>query len=507
MGFGSSCIRALEELAGEGGRGKDNREFLAGFCTVFQDGSPLAKKYGLTMGTETAKGQKVKTKYDYEVTDPSDWDNFIIVTTGRMYWAQEWGPHVDPLHHGKLLSTQTTKNTWFKEPGFKGPPGIENAQGLQNPQEGIVEWMKKYNQTKDWSQVPENWEGDAGLCATASQCVQAYYPPNLQIKNPHYGKNVAMSLSDALVLFEGMYVYGDTGGDSYGYYECAAPCRQLAAQACTSFPYGTYYFGAAVGSCSYATTAALGWNSAQLCLMSTGGGNSKFCTYPGYDFETIYIANRGVMCKGENPYSFKMLDVTGGGDLSMLDFYTKYGFVQGSNVNGDSNAVEDTQKRLQADEKRYKAQPFNACAMPLNEQNVDPKLWGKHTANELFMTKPSGKCEWDNPDYEQCIAGGGTPSGWAYAGADGSVVTCRDCPYQDKPGSVRTHAKQMQCQAKFSPQWIKDLGKCGHSRSPSGPSHGHRSPSGPSHRHRSPSGPSHRHRSPSGPNRHWRSRN
>lgn len=456
MGVGSSALKSLEMLAGESRSRRavfDKRPYLSGFVTTFQTDSQLGKKYGLVPSVKSElTGANVKYVYDFDATD-DDWNNNVIVISGRMYWAKKWGDHADPLNHGKVFLAKD--NDWYKE--YNGsPPGVENAQGLMNPQEGIKQWMTNHDQN-DYIKAPTGFVGDANLCAVASQCIQCYYPPNLQIVNPHYRKPVKMDLDDACVLWQGMYIYGDTGGDQYGYSAGPAKCRELSATGCEAFPYGSYYFSAAIGSCIYAVTAAMGWNSSQFALMGTGGGNSKFCTYPGYDYEIVQIGTRNVMVEGEDPYSFKLLDITGNSNQAVLDFYIKYGFIQGSTKNGDSNATSDMMARMQDDVKSYNMTGFDACKMPLNEANVDPTIWGNNKPNMMFYNKPDGKCDWTSSDYETCIKTD-APSGWVYSQKlqDGSenVITCRDCPYKDATGSIRDQATATSCLKKFVPKWM-----------------------------------------------------
>jgi hypothetical protein len=463
MGVGASALQSLEALWGKQSYMKDKRQFLSGFCTTFQKGSQLGKKYGLLPGIRTKSGKTIQYVYDFNAK-PDDWNNKVVVITGRMYWAKTWGPHCDPLNHGKIM--KGGNNTWYGESALFGePPGVENTNGLTNPQEGIQDWMTNYLQlmkngnSSAYMQVPDNFIGDPNLCAIASQCIQCYYPPNLEIENPHYNQGVGMEPDDALILWQAMYIYGDTGGDGYGYETGPAVCRQLGAGKCESFPYGSYYFSASIGSCIYAITAGLGWNSTQFACMSTGGGNSKFCTYPGYDYEIVYIGNRNAMVSNADPYySFKLMDITGGGQKSYLDFYTNYGFVQGSTANGESNAIEDMKTRYTADEKLYGMVPFDACKMPLNEINVDPSVWGSglYRPNSMFYNKPAGSCNWNSGNYEQCITQGGAPNGWVYADKQGNIITGRTCPYQDAKGSVRSSACALGNETAFVPEWMLD---------------------------------------------------
>jgi len=482
MGVASSSLSSLQALCGEGKEAgaRDKRRYLSGYVTTFQKGSVLGRKYGL-VPNDVSNRRHVGYVYDFEASD-DDWENKVVVISGRSYWATHWDPHIETIpskQYGNVFPTSV--NTWNKEYNKKiynnNIPGIGNAGGLQNPQEGITAFMQYLKQSRDrdaYLKAPPKFQGDANLCAIASQCVQCYYPPNLNIENPHYNEKVAMSSDDGCLLWQAININGDTGCDTYGYSNGPAKCKELLGAGCLEFPYSSYYFGAGIGSCIYALTAALGWNSSQFALMPTGGGNAKFCTYPGYDFEIVQIADKKALCSnlppgaspGERadydtqiPYAFKLLDITGGGNEDVLDFYTQHGFIQGSTIGGTNSAAHQ-QARLEADKAMYKVQPFNACLMPLSEQNVDPTVWGNKTPNMLFYDEPHGKCELDPSnyseditDYENCIKKG-TPDGWVYS-KNGKIITGRDCPYADKPGSVRTQAEKAGVAGDFAPNWMK----------------------------------------------------
>ncbi len=463
MGVASSALTSLKALCAK--RTADKRRTLSGFVTSFQKGSLLGDKYKYIPNDYS---QALKTNvgyvYDFEATD-SDWENKVIVSTGRMYWAKQWGAHVDPMNQGRAFSSSV--NTWYSEYNGKEAPGVMNAGGLFNPQEGIEDWLSYIlaNRSSDkdcYLKSPTGFKGDVGLCCVASQVVQCYYPPNLRITNPNYRKELKLSLDDACILWQGMYIMGDSGGDMYGYTEGKSTCQQNGAVHCESFPFGTYFFSADIGSCVYAITAALGWNSSQFALMSTAGGAGKFCTYSGYDYEIVAIGDRNVACSNmdspgiEDPYAFKTLDVTGGGNQKILDFYIKYGFIMGSSLQGDSESVDAIKARMQADKSLYFMTPFSSCEMPLNEQNVDTEVWGKKRPNMLFYDEPAGKCDWNSLSqdaYEKCVITD-SPTGWLYQTADGEVVTGRDCPYADNQGAVRTQAGFSGYKAKFVPDWM-----------------------------------------------------
>lgn len=459
MGVSASALASLKELTSS--TTTDPRTHLEGFTSTFQSGSLLGERYRyIPHDYSELLGRNVGYIYDFEAT-PEDWDNKVIVVTGRLYWAKKWAPHADPLHHGKVM--KASDNTWYDEYNKDGPPGCENAGGLVNPQEGIEIYMDHYLRNKrDYLIAPYNFEGDINLCCIATQCVQCYYPPNLRITNPHYRQRVQMDLDDACLLFQNMYIFGDSGGDEYGYSRGAAKCRQNAAQGCANWPYMSAFFSSAVGSCVYALTSALGWNSSQFTVMSTAAGQRKTCCYSAYDFEIVQVGDRSSVCKNivgeareENPYGFKLLDISGGGIPDILNFYIKWGFIMGSNANEKDASNQAMSIRLNADRGLYNVVPFSACKMPLSEQNVDPKKWGKKTPNMLFYDEPSGLCRWDIPGYDQCIRAGGTPSGWLYTDRNGDLINASDCPYADAPGTIRTLAQEAGVTGLWAPEWMK----------------------------------------------------
>lgn len=443
MGVGSSALVSAQMLMeSPTASKKDTRKYLQGFQTCFQTDSPLGIKHGLIPGSVSdATGGAVKVVFDVDATD-DDWNDSVIVLSGRLYWAKQWGAWFDPL---RRVVRVAQSNDWYNEidvVGNNGPPGVENANGMMNPQEGIEQWFSENLHQSATPVASAVFSGDANLCHIASQCIHCYYPPNLRVRNPHFNKPVGMGYDDGLTLWQAMYIYGDTGGDPYGYSLKGATCRQLDAKSCSGFPYGSYYFSAAIGSCIYALTAAMGWNSSQFTLMSTGGGNAKFCTYPGYDYEIVSIADRNVSAAGVDEFSFKLLDVSAKGNADVVDFYAKYGFLQGSNSGGlgtvmEANTASNKSARMSINTSVYSCEPFDACKMPLNEANVDPYLFGSKTVNELFYDEASGECDATKglASYYECVAAGGTPTGFVY-GENAS----KDCPYADAKGAVRTQA-------------------------------------------------------------------
>ena len=471
---------------------KDRRPYLTGYNTTFQPGSTLRGKSSLSPGTYSrVLKRNIEYKYDFEATQ-DDYEKYIIIVTGRMYFAKTWGAHILPSKenasvwkNGQIdisLLVKTTPNNWYKQPNvpkhMQSPPGIANCKGLLNPQEGIENYAKTLKTDANTDQL---------LCDIALHTVQCYYPPNLQITNPSYQKSLDLqsgSYSGAksyagVLLWSAMYIMGDSGADWLGYESGKAVCAQVSdSHTCPGYPFGTFYFGANIGGCVYGLTAALGWNSSQFSLMSTGGGSKKTCNYPNYDYEIVYIGGSGLknrLCRNsikvgkdynDDVYGFKSLDFSGNGQKGLIEYYTKYGYVQGSteglsdDINNDITCINSFasekrkqsflsllspqlfKKRSEDDYYSYKRNPVSACQMPLSEINVYDPLWKDNRPNALFYKKPAGKCKpvTDSASYKEyveCEEKGGFASDWPFG-----ITTsgASDCPYRD--GGIREQAER-----------------------------------------------------------------
>ena len=488
---------------------KDDREYLSGYATLFQQGAPIPRsKSGYSTklfpgNFSTVLNKTVPYKYDFEAA-PEDYENCVIIVTGRMLFAKKWGPHVLPSKSnasvwksGKIdLSTlqKAQTNTWYSEKfkdmnlpaNMQTPPGIGNCQGLLNPQEGIANFVNSAG-------ADAGSNGDNFLCKIAAYTVQCYYPPNLRIKNPGYKSYSNLTPEFGAILWGAQYLMGDTGADWYGYNKGPATCAQVSdPKQCPTWPFGTYYFGANIGSCVYGITAALGWNSSQFTIMSTGGGGSKACDYPNYDYEIVYVGGSNLknqVCQNtvttkdsegntrynDDVYGFKLLDISGGNQASLIDYYTQQNYVQGSSEgmtesNNDLITCMDTgsgpvwagdarvaafksmfsqfSKRYETDYDIYKQIGFDTCIMPLSEMNVHTDTWGDNRPNALFYKEPSGKCDvvsGKTPEdraaslqkYLECENKGGTAKTWPF-GIQNSGAS--DCPYKDGKFGMRQQA-------------------------------------------------------------------
>ena len=504
IGLGGGAKNQLNMFTN--GSFKDNREFLSGYVSTFQVGAPVTKKaahatklYANNFSTILKKA--VPFKYDFEAT-PEDYEKCVIIVTGRMLFAKKWGPHLLPnkknasvWKDGTIDKTTLQKaqtNTWYASKyksmnlpeSMQNPPGLGNCQGLLNPQEGISNFVTNGSAGS---------AGDNFLCQIAAYTVQCYYPPNLGIKNLAYKSYMNVTPDFGAIFWGGMYIMGDTGADWYGYNEGGATCAQVSEpKKCPSWPFGTYYFAANIGSCVYGLTAALGWNSSQFSVMSTGGGGAKACDYPNYDYEIVYVGGSGLknrVCQNSVPitdakgktvynddvYGFKLLDFSGGNQLSLVDYYSKSNYVQGSSVGmtdtrSDLITCLDTgsgpvwastarmqafkdmfsqfSKRYKLDYQVYKQTPFDTCLMPLSEMNVYTDTWKDNRPNSLFYKEPDGECsiiEGERVEerseklkkYLECENKGGVGKTWPF-GIETSGAS--DCPYKDGNYGMRQQA-------------------------------------------------------------------
>jgi hypothetical protein len=497
MGVGSGA-KAQWSIFSENKYVKDYRKYLVGYSTTFQKGSPI-KSNLVSNNYSTILKKNVPYRYDFEATD-EDWENCVIIITGRMYYAKTWGDHILPNKENasvwkngnvdQTLLVNSMPNNWYKNstglPEFsKSPSGIGNSQGLLNPMEGINQYVKN-NLTS-----PNDGKTDKLLCDVALHTIQCYYPPNLRIENPCYKKtlglpkvNYGKTSYGGIMLWSAMYIMGDSGADWTGYRNEAAGCQQISGSSqCPGYPFGTYYFGANIGSCVYGITAALGWNSSQFTVMSTGGGGTKSCDYPNYDYEIVWIGGSGLknqVCKNsikignnyvDDIYGFKLLDFSGGGNNDLIQHYIKYGYVQGTSVGltkelsdliccigSNSDVVFASKDRFAAfnsifksdmfneryyrDYKLYKQTGFDACRMPLSEINVHQDVWKNNRPNALFYDKPNGKCkpvkdEESYKEYVKCENEGNVASDWPFG-----ITTsgASDCPYRDGRNGIRREA-------------------------------------------------------------------
>ena len=154
--------------------------------------------------------------------------------------------------------------------------------------------------------------------------ITKYYDPDLKIVNPQYNKKVKFTPLEAVMLLQGMHIYGATGNSTEYPFVTMTPGNPWTSNSGT-YPFGVFFDGANLGHCVYQSIKLCGWDSAQFTQMPTGAGGKKYCNYPEYDFEIVYIRDKADVCNNE----FKLLN-----PLSDYDNYLKYGYVtENENIN------------------------------------------------------------------------------------------------------------------------------------------------------------------------------
>lgn len=190
---------------------------------------------------------------------------------------------------------------------------------------------------------------------------------------------------------------------------------------------------------------------------------------------SVKLTKNGKTQYVDDVYCFKLLDMSGNSDLSLLKYYIQENYVQGSTsgltqdvndliscVGTDNGPVWASENRVKAfedlfskfdqrykdDYERYNQQPFSSCAMPLNEMNVHTDIWKNKRPNSLFYDEPKGKCNVVTGDtiekreqslskYLKCKMNGDVATTWPF-GIEKSGSS--DCPYKDGNYGMRTEA-------------------------------------------------------------------
>jgi hypothetical protein len=220
------------------------------------------------------------------------------------------------------------------------------------PKEGIM-----VNNKMQYAGQNQNVNGmfnpldDDNLRNVDKYTVTKYYNPRQKIRNPQYNKTIKFTGLQSVYLQQGMHIYGATGTST------EKPMLTLQARYQGTWPFGVFFAGSNLGGSVYQMVEALGWNSIQLTQMPTGAGGKKYCNYPEYDYEIVYIASKKDVCGGD----MKMVDITGD-----LQTYQKYGYVHANKVNAEN---------------------FDANVMKLTERNV-PDNWKGALPNAMHYKQP-----------------------------------------------------------------------------------------------------------------------
>ncbi len=218
-----------------------------------------------------------------------------------------------------------------------------------------------------------NPKDDSFLNWIDSTTITKYYDPSDKIPNPQYNKQVKFSPAEAVALVTGAWIYGDNQAQWLGYYSDSPPERYTSSFG--GWPFGSYFIGANLGTAVYSIGEQMGCDSLQFTYMPTGAGNTSYCNYPIYDFETVVYGSKTSLCQ-----QFTMLDIT-----KDLDNYVNYGFIQGTGS-------------WEKDKDILGAKQFDASKMPLTERNF-PSCLDSNPPNAQYYDQPTPPIEvvWNCP--------------------------------------------------------------------------------------------------------------
>jgi hypothetical protein len=200
---------------------------------------------------------------------------------------------------------------------------------------------------------------DDNLKMVDSMTITKYYDPDSKIANPQYNKQIKYTPLEAIMLLQGMHIYGATANSTKHPFVTMNPGSPGGPNAGT-YPFGVFFDGANLGHCVYQSIKLLGWDSAQFTQMPTGAGGAKYCNYPEYDYEIVYIQDKKTVCESD----FKLLD-----PVDDFDNYVKNGYINGDSVQNEN--------------------PLDASLMKLSERNV-PSTWTGLFPNSKAFNAPDG---------------------------------------------------------------------------------------------------------------------
>ena len=282
-------------------------------------------------------------------------------------------------------------------------PGTPYKAGTYTPVQGGVEIPNK--QPFDVMNPLLNPLDDDNLRAIAKLTVTKYYDPGgHKTPNPQSGQSIAFLPYQAVMLQQGMLIGGATAnGSATNLRYVTMSGKRTGQHGAGVWPFGCHFSGSDIGHCIYQLTGMCNWDSTQFTQMPTGAGGGKYCNYPEYDYEIVYVQDKTIMCKG----FFMMLD-----PIQDWKNYTSYGFVQGS-------AAATKAAREAADAKCLNAQPFDTKKMRLTERNV-PDAWKPPMPNAAQYLQPAefipdvSKCTYTDRVYDPWAAkhGGGINPTW-----------------------------------------------------------------------------------------------
>jgi len=348
---------------------------------------------------------KTGKMYDYAskrmVTVPIRWSYpqvLTVATQGNQGLATQLmglmsGQYKDPRRY--LEGFVTT---------LRDGPGTKYKAGTYTPLQGGVEVSNK--QPFDVMNPLLNPMDDANLQAVAKMTVTKYYDPGAtpKVVNPQAGQPIEYQPYEAVMLQQGMLIHGATANSSETNLRYVTMSgKRTGMHGAGVWPFGCHFSGSDIGHCIYQLIGMCNWDSGQFTQMPTGAGGGKYCNYPEYDYEIVYVADKKVMCKT----NFMMLD-----PIQDWKNYTTYGFVQGS-------SAPTLSARQAADAKCLNAAPFDTKKMRLTERNV-PDDWKPPMPNAAQYDQPAefipdvSKCTYADKVYDPWAAkhGGGINPAW-----------------------------------------------------------------------------------------------
>jgi hypothetical protein len=286
--------------------------FLLTMPKLAADGTPIRWSFPQILQTATMAGGNQEL-----------YNQLNILMSGEYKQGKRYIPLVDKRKYLEGYSTT------LRGPSYEGKGGVQ----IEN---------KMVNETMNVSQLINPLDDD-NLVMVDKMTVTKYYDPNLKIINPQYNKQIKFTPLEAIMLLQGMHIYGSTGNDTERPFVTMTPGEPWTKNSGV-YPFGVFFDGANLGHCVYQSIKLCGWDSAQFTQMPTGAGGTKYCNYPEYDYEIVYIRDKQDVCKNE----LKMLD-----PFADYNNYVKYGYISGdadTKVTGlDSKVMKLSERNVPSD--------------------------------------------------------------------------------------------------------------------------------------------------------------
>jgi len=238
-----------------------------------------------------------------------------ILISGQYKQGSKYVPLIDKRQYLEGYVTTLRGVTYEGKGGIQvdnNIPGTNNVLGLINPLD------------------------DDNLIAVDKTTITKYYDPGSKIKNPQFNKPIKFTPFEAIMLLQGMHIYGATGNSTERPFVTMSP-GEPGSKTAGVYPFGVFFDGANLGHCVYQSIKLCNWDSAQFTQMPTGAGGAKYCNYPEYDFEIVYIKDKEEVCKS----GFKLLN-----PIADFENYVKNGYINGNTDDLSINSLDATVMKL-----------------------------------------------------------------------------------------------------------------------------------------------------------------